>query len=158
MPLLPVLAIALAAPARVVAADGHWAALERSGGCEAVTAALAPALKDRPQARLALHFDAAPKGRDGEVGLLLSRPPRADSTVILTIGQTPFLLVGKGALAWSRGPRQEAAIVAAMRGAPSMRVEARSPGGGRIVDRFSLDGAATAIDAAAACAARLAKD
>lgn len=151
-----VLAIALAAPARIVAADGHWAALERPEGCEAVTAALAPAIGDRPQARLTIRFDADPKGRNGEVGLLLSRPPRADSTVILTVGQTPFLLVGKGALAWSRGARQEAALLAAMRGSPSLRVEARSGAGGRIVDRYSLDGAPTAIDAAAACAARLA--
>jgi hypothetical protein len=36
-----------------------------------------------------------------------------------------------------------------------MRIEARSPGGGRIIDRYSLDGAPLAIDAAAACAAGL---
>jgi hypothetical protein len=40
-----------------------------------------------------------------------------------------------------------------MRGASGMRVEARSLGGGRIVDRYSLDGAPLAIDAAAACSA-----
>jgi hypothetical protein len=37
-----------------------------------------------------------------------------------------------------------------------MRIEARIPGGGRIRDYYSLDGAPLAIDAAAACAARLA--
>lgn len=69
-------------------------------------------------------------------------------------GDTPFLLVARGAWAWSRGPAQEAAIIAALRIAPGMRIEARSPGGGRFVDRFDLNGAPTAIDAAAACASR----
>ena len=147
--------VLFATPARIVAADGHWAALERKGRCEAVSAALAPALEDRPQARVSVSFDADPKGRNGEVGVLLSRPPRGDSSVMLTIGDTPFLLFGKGELAWSSGPRQEAAIIAAMRAGGSMRLEARSPAGGRIVDRYVLDGAATAIDAAAACSARL---
>ena len=59
-------------------------------------------------------------------------------------------------MAWSRGPKQEQAIIAAMRSNGEMRVEARSPGGGRIVDRYALEGAPLAIDAAAACAAGLA--
>jgi len=49
-----------------------------------------------------------------------------------------------------------AAIIAAMRSNSGMKVEARSPGGGRIRDYYSLDGAPLAIDAAAACAATLA--
>ena len=44
---------------------------------------------------------------------------------MLTIGRQPFLLVARGDWAWSRGPAQEAAIIAAVRGADSMRVEAR---------------------------------
>ena len=75
---------------------------------------------------------------------------------MLTIGDQPFLLMTTGDRAWSRGPAQEAAIITAMRTAGGMRVEARSPGGGRIVDRYSLDGAPLAVDAAAACASRLA--
>ncbi len=74
---------------------------------------------------------------------------------MLTIGETPFLLVGRGPLAWSRGPAQEAAIIAAMRAETGMRIEARSATGGRFVDRYLLDGAPTAIDAAAACAVGL---
>ncbi len=155
MPVLALLALSLATPARVVAADGHWAALQRDGRCEAVVAALAPALKDGPQARVSIAFDVAPRGRNGEVAAQLSRAPRGDSTVMLTIGETPFLLTARGDMAWSSGPAQEAAILSAMRGGGSMRIEARSAGGGRIVDRYLLDGAPTAIDAAAACAARL---
>ena len=75
---------------------------------------------------------------------------------MLTVGKTPFLLMSRGDRAWSRGPAQEAAIIAAMRESGGMKVEARSPGGGRIRDYYSLDGAPLAIDAAAACAATLA--
>jgi hypothetical protein len=64
--------------------------------------------------------------------------------------------MSEGDRAWSRGPSQEAAIIAAMRINGGMRIEARIPGGGRIRDYYSLDGAPLAIDAAAACAARLA--
>lgn len=75
---------------------------------------------------------------------------------MLSIGDTPFLLMSQGDRAWSRGPAQEAAIVTAMRSNGGMKVEARSPSGGRIRDYYSLDGAPLAIDAAAACAAALA--
>jgi hypothetical protein len=74
---------------------------------------------------------------------------------MLRIGEQPFLLMSQGDMAWSRGPKQEQAIIAAMRSNGGMRVEVRSPGGGRIIDRYSLDGAPLAIDAAAACAAAL---
>jgi hypothetical protein len=156
MPPFLLVMLALAAPAQVVAAEGHWAALARGQSCEAVSASLAPALKDRPQARVSITFDAAANGRNGELALLLSRPPRGGSSVMLTIGDKPFLLTARGELAWSAGPAQEAALLSAMRGGGSMSVEARSPSGGRIVDRYLLDGAPTTIDAAAACAARLA--
>ena len=69
--------------------------------------------------------------------------------------ELPFLLMSQGDMAWSRGPKQEQAIIAAMRSNGGMRIEVRSPGGGRIIDRYSLDGAPLAIDAAAACAAAL---
>ena len=59
-----------------------------------------------------------------------------------------FLLVTRGASAWSRGPAQEAAIIAAIRRSTEMRVRAQGQGG-RISDRYILGGAPTAIDAAA---------
>jgi hypothetical protein len=63
--------------------------------------------------------------------------------------------VSRGDSAWSRGGRQEQAIIAAVRSAGSMRVEARDAGGRRFSDVYALDGAPTAIDAAAArCALR----
>jgi hypothetical protein len=69
------------------------------------------------------------------------------------------LLASNGQWAWSRDPAQEAAIIAAVRSAGGMRVDSRDASGRRFVDRYLLDGAPTAIDAAAArCAsAKLAK-
>ncbi len=72
---------------------------------------------------------------------------------MLTIGARPFMLVSRGDWAWSRGPLQEAAILSAARGASAMRVEARDGAGRRFADRYLLDGAPTAIDAAAAACA-----
>jgi hypothetical protein len=74
---------------------------------------------------------------------------------MLDLGGQPFLLVTRGDWAWSRGAQQEQAIIAATRNAPAMRVEARDGAGRRFVDTYALDGAPTAIDAAAArCAGK----
>lgn len=139
----------------IVAADGQWAALRQGPTCEAASSRLGVAFKDRPPARASLSFDAGGP-RNGQFSARLSRVPRAGATVMLHVGEQPFLLFGQGDMAWSRGPMQEQAIIAAMRRSGGMRLEARSPGGGRIVDRYSLEGAPLAIDAAAACAATLA--
>ena len=154
--LLSVPAVGPAAP-RVVAASGAWAARAGPTACEAASRAFQPAANGQVQARAAIAFDAAPGGRRGQLALHLGHVPRPGSTVMLTVGDVPFLLVSRGDWAWSRGPAQEAAIISAMRSADGMRVEARSPGGGRYTDRFDLTGAPTAIDAAAACALGLAK-
>ena len=147
-------AAAYAAPA-IVAADGQWAALSQGRTCEAASRSVGTVAKDRAPARASISFDAGGP-RHGQFAARLSRAPRAGATIMLHVGDQPFLLMGQGDMAWSRGPRQEQAIIAAMRANGGMRVEARSPGGGRIVDRFVLDGAPLAIDAAAACAAGLA--
>jgi hypothetical protein len=74
---------------------------------------------------------------------------------MLSVGGQPFLLVARGDWAWSTGPLQEQAIIAALRGGAAMRIEARDMSGVRFVDPYALDGAPTAIDAAAArCANR----
>lgn len=142
------------APA-IVAADGQWATLSQGRTCEAASKSQGVTYKDRPPARASLAFDAGGP-RHGQFAARLSRIPRPGATVMLHVGDQPFLLMSQGDLAWSRGPGQEQAIIAAMRVNGGMRVEARSPGGGRIVDRYSLDGAPLAIDAAAACSAALA--
>ena len=110
--------------------------------------------KGKPQAVAGFAFT-PDRRRWGELHARLSRVPRPGSSVLLTIGRQPFLLVGRGAFAWSRGPAQEQAIIAAARLGDSMRIEARDQAGRRFVDTYMLAGAPTAIDAAAArCALR----
>ena len=139
---------ASAAPVRAetLFARGNWAALRFGGQCVAEARPLLPAAKRQPEARAGFSFIA---GR-GEFHARLSRVPRPGSSVMLTIGDRPFLLLARGDWAWSSGPLQDPAIIAAARGARSMRIEARDGSGRRFTDRYLLDGAPTAIDAAAA--------
>ena len=150
----------LAAPAatqRIVFADGHWAAIDRGATCEAGTRALRIAAKGKVQARAGFAIDGVGPRR-GQFFALLSRIPRPGSTIVLTVGDQPFLLVSSGSWAWSTGPAQEQAIIAAARAAGGMTVRSRDQAGGRFTDRYMLDGAATAIDAAAArCAGKNAR-
>jgi hypothetical protein len=147
-------AVLLVSAPAVVAADGQWATLRQGRTCEAAAKSLGVTYKGRPPARASLSFDGGGP-RHGQFAARLSRIARPNATVMLHIGDQPFLLVNQGDMAWSRGPKQERAIIAAMRAGGGMRIDARSPGGGRIVDRYSLDGAPLAIDAAAICATAL---
>jgi hypothetical protein len=154
-----VLASGIAASSAAVAADrlfagGAWAALRFGARCDAAARPLPPASNREKQARAGFAFEPRAR-RHGDFYVRLSRSPRLGSSVILTIGSQPFLLAGRGAWGWSRGAQQGAAIIAAARGASSMRIEARDSAGRRFADRYLLDGAPTAIDAAAAgCAIR----
>jgi hypothetical protein len=152
------LAAVPAGAADVLVARGHWAAIDRGAACEASSRSLRTARKDRGQAIAGFAFDAQGP-RNGQFFARLSRVPRPGSSIILTIGTQPFLLVGAGDWAWSRGPAQEAAIIAAARIAGGMRIAARDRAGRRFTDRYLLQGAPTAVDAAAAacCAAKLEK-
>ncbi|HET6942068.1 MAG TPA: hypothetical protein VFH89_07900 [Sphingomicrobium sp.] len=144
------LAFAAPAPAaQLLFAGGQWVALDRGGNCEAATRALRIAQKGKVQARAGFAFDSGGP-RHGQFYAQLSRMPRAGSTVILTVGDQPFLLAAGSGWAWSRDSVQEAAIMEAARSAGGMRVESRDQAGGRFTDRYLLDGAATAIDSAAA--------
>jgi hypothetical protein len=152
---LILIAAAIATPSagRIVQARGQWAALADKGQCRAMARSLRDAAKGQPQAYAAFLFDPA-RRQNGILSVRLSRPVRPGGSVLLTVGSRPFMLKGAGPFAWSRGPAQEAAIIAAVRSAGGMRVEARDAGGRRSVDRYLLDGAPTAIDAAAAACAR----
>lgn len=144
---------AASAQSRLVVARGAWASFDRGNACEAVARAIRLARKNEEQARVGIAFDRRGP-RQGQFSVRLRRPARAGSSVLLTVGSQPFLLVARGAYAWSRGPKQEVAIIAAMRSAGGMRVEAREASGRRMIDRYLLDGAPTAIDAAAAACSR----
>ena len=159
-PLLALLTPALlaAAPAQastaILYAKGSWAALDRGEVCEAASRSLKIAAKDKVQPTAGLTFT-ADRRRWGEFHVRLSRVPRTGASVMLTVGDTPFLLVSRGDWAWSSSPLQAQAIIAAMRDATGMRVESRDGAGVRFNDPYALDGAPTAIDAAAArCAGK----
>lgn len=145
--------LALILLAQPIAVSGDWAAFDRGPSCEAVSRSLLVPRKGEPQPHIAIAFDRG-GSRRGELSASFRRPTRPGSSVILTIGDQPFLLSALGAGAWSRGPVQEAAIIAAIRSAGGMRVEARDGAGRRMVDRYVLNGAPTAIDAAAAACLR----
>ncbi|MBA3511091.1 hypothetical protein [Sphingomonas sp.] len=146
---------ALAARAQILFAQGQWAAVRYGTQCEAVARPLLPAARRQPESRAGFSFSPA-ASRVGEFHARLSRVPRRGSSVMLIIGQRPFLLVARGDWAWSRGPAQDFAIIAAARAATSMRIESRDGSGRRFADRYLLAGAPTAIDAAAvACAGKI---
>jgi hypothetical protein len=147
--LLGLLATAADARGTVLFAGGAWAAIDRGGVCEALSRSQRIAPKDKAQAEAGITFTADGR-RPAEAYVRLSRMPRGDASVMLQIGDQPFLLVTRGGWAWSRGPLQAQAIIAAMRDASTMRVESRDLAGIRFSDPYLLDGAPTAIDAAAA--------
>jgi hypothetical protein len=88
------------------------------------------------------------KGVHGQVHFRLSRELASAPRLSLELAGTRYQLTGSGADAWAQDKRADAAIVAAMRSAESMTVSAIDKAGRRFSDRFSLKGAATAMDAA----------
>jgi hypothetical protein len=135
-------------------AGGNWAALDRGTVCDAGTRAERIAVKGKVQAIAGFAFT-TDRRRWGEFYTRMSRPVRPGSSVILQVGNQPFLLVAKGHWAWSRGVQQQDAIIHAVRANPRMKVEARDARGARFRDYYVLGGAPTAIDAAAArCAGK----
>jgi hypothetical protein len=145
---------AAAARGAVLYAGGGWAAIDRGGVCEALSRSARIAPKGKVQATAGFAFTPDHK-RWGEFHTQLSRVSRPGSSVILHMSDQPFLLVARGDWAWSRGPGQEQAIIAAARNGGHMSIEARDQAGVRFIDPYVLEGAPTAIDAAAArCALR----
>ena len=86
----------------------------------------------------------------GQIHFRLSRAIGPDTRINLRIGGQTVALVGSGVDAWAPDPRGDAAVIAAMRSAERMTVRVRAPGrqGGSFADRYTLPGAATAMDAA----------
>jgi hypothetical protein len=91
----------------------------------------------------------------GQLHVRLSRVAAAHSLPRLSVGAERFQLTGGAADAWAQDRRMDAAIVAAMRSAGTMWVSATDRAGRRFSDRYDLDGAATAMDAATVGCARL---
>jgi hypothetical protein len=138
--------------ARTLFAGGNWAAIDFGARCEARTRPVWARNGTEPFAGFA--FDASGT-RQGQFYVRLNRPAREGATVMARIGSKPFLLAGRGEWAWSRSAQQQQAMLEAARYGEAMRIDSRDARGRRIIDRYSLAGAATAIDsAAAACAGK----
>lgn len=88
------------------------------------------------------------RGERNQVHFRLSRALRPTAQPVLTIGSQRLALTGNGADAWAQDRRMDAAIVAAMRSARTMRVASRDTHGRFFSDSYTLAGAATAMDAA----------
>jgi hypothetical protein len=152
--LLAVSATAVTAAGLIVFARGAWVTIDRGTVCEALTRSQRIAPKDKVQAVAGVSFTPDHR-RWGEFHVRLSRTPRSDASVMLNISNQPYLLNTRDGWAWSRGPLQAEAIMAALRAGATMSVASRDVAGVRFADPYLLDGAPTAIDAAAArCALR----
>ncbi|MBX7540844.1 hypothetical protein [Qipengyuania sphaerica] len=84
----------------------------------------------------------------GQVHFRLSRERRQGTSVIVRINRRNYAMSGGKADAWARDAAGDAAIVAAIRSADSLRIYATDTRGRRFSDVYALAGAATAIDAA----------
>ena len=91
----------------------------------------------------------------GQVHFRLSRKLQPGAPISLSIGGQRIALTGGGGDAWAADKRGDAAIIAAMRVAGQMTVNARDATGRGFSNSYTLDGAATALDAAALGCAQL---
>ncbi|MEM6476913.1 MAG: invasion associated locus B family protein [Pseudomonadota bacterium] len=102
----------------------------RSGGGSYASIATWPKQRIRNQVHLKMARSAGSKGAS------------------LKVGDRSFALATKGRNAWAQDKRMDAAIVAALRSASTMTITAHDTNGKRFSERYTLAGAATAIDAA----------
>ena len=91
----------------------------------------------------------------GQLHFRLSRELAEGARITLSLGGERHVLTGGGVDAWAADRRMDAAVVSAMRSAGSMSVSATDRSGRRFTDRYSLAGAATAMDAATVGCARM---
>src|SRR6478672_12833045 len=101
--------------AATIVAGGGWAALDRGDSCLALSRSLRIAAKGKVQATAGFAFS-PDRRRWGEFHARLRRMPRSGAAVMLRIDDQPFLLLARANEAWSEGPLQEQAIIAALRG------------------------------------------
>ena len=91
----------------------------------------------------------------GQVHFKLSQVPAQNATVRLSVGRERFDLSVQGRDAWAKDKAMDAAVIAAMRAAQMMSVRSRDASGKVFTDRYPLEGAATAMDAALLGCAKL---
>ncbi|MFM5907743.1 MAG: invasion associated locus B family protein [Novosphingobium sp.] len=128
---------------------GKWAAFRDPNIPRCYAVAMAePSQKQRDFQPYAAIGTWPKKNERGQVHLRLSRNLAAGSRITLSVGGQQFALAGGGGDAWAVDRRMDAAIVAAMRSAREMVVNARDASGKGFSNTYQLEGAATAMDAA----------
>ena len=126
---------------------GLWGAFREAGRCFAIAEAASSSTRGtRPFASIAFWPGAGP---GGQFHIRLSQQKRPESAVLLRIGERTFPLVGRDWDAWASGPAMDAEVVTAMRSGLVMTVETRAANGALVRDQYRLQGAPSAIDAAA---------
>ncbi|WP_375403237.1 hypothetical protein [uncultured Sphingomonas sp.] len=147
----PATLLLIAAPLgarELIGVHGGWGAFRDTGHCYAIAE---PAIAGgRRSWRPFVGVGTRPaQGRRNSLHIRLSRPRDRSAEVALSIGERRFPLIANGTDAWAPDATAERAAVAAMRSGRSMSVDAVGVGGRPFADLYRLDGAATAIDAAA---------
>ncbi|WP_271078193.1 invasion associated locus B family protein [Aurantiacibacter sp. MUD61] len=146
---LTILAISLPATARdSLGVFGDWGAFRdpETPRCYAIAAAEGGAGLDFvPFASVGTWPD---RNVRGQVHFRLSRELSDNPRVALAVGGRRFVLTAGEGDAWATDVRADGEIVSAMRSASRMTISATDARGNRFTDRYSLDGAATAMDAA----------
>jgi hypothetical protein len=133
---------------------GQWGAFRDPGVPRCYAIAMAePSAKEREYQPFATVSHWPRAAIRGQVHFRLSRKLASNSAISLSIGGSRIALTGGGGDAWAIDKRGDAAIVAAMRSTSEMTVSARDAKGRGFSNTWKLQGAATAMDAAAlACA------
>jgi hypothetical protein len=137
---------------------GQWGAFRDPAvpRCYAIAAAEDNARDSKRETAPSVSVGTWPRrGIRGQVHVRLSRGLAQGAAISLRLGGRSFTLTGHGTDAWAADARMDATIIAAMRSAPSLTVSARDGAGRRFTDRYSLEGAATAMDAATVGCARI---
>jgi hypothetical protein len=153
-------AMALAAP-QVLARDslgifGAWGAFRDPAVPRCYAIAMAQPSTQRRDYRPYADVATWPKrSLRNQVHFRVSRRMQPGQKIVLSITSQRFELTGGGGDAWAADRRMDAAIVAAMRSATSMTVNARDATGARFSNTWPLEGVASAMDAATVGCARV---
>jgi hypothetical protein len=141
---------ALASPRTALGIFDGWGAFREPAAPRCFAIAAPAATIGTPTTKAYASIGYWPKSRiRGQFYVRLSKARSPQRELRLTVGSRRFILTGNGVHGWASDARMDAAIIAAMRSAPSMSIESSTPTGGAIADTYRLRGAATAIDAAA---------
>lgn len=143
-------AVAFAAPRTALGIFEGWGAFRESAIPRCYAIAAPSATIGRPEIKPYASVGYWPKSRiRGQFYVRLSKERAPGRELRLSVGSRRFILTGNGPHGWASDARMDAAIIAAMRSAPSMSVASSTATGRAIADTYRLRGAATAIDAAA---------